>query len=403
MKRQSRLSITRTAIALALGSTVLTSAHADAVIDWNEKANQWVSDARLGTPPAVRVLALAQTAVYEAVRAAGARASVDAAVAAANHAVLQQLLPEQRAPIAAAYQTALADIAPGAHKDAGIAVGEQAAAAVLRARADDTGAIAAATAAARYRPHTRAGAYVPTAMPALPHWPQRKPWLMSSAAQFRAAAPPALESEHWAREYNEVKELGARASARRSAEQTEIARFWEYSLPSIYYGVVRSVALQPGRDPAANARLYAAAAQAMDDAMIGVFEAKYHYHFWRPVSAIRNGDIDGNDGTARDASWASLIEAPLHPEYPSAHAILAGSVGAVLKAESGGAPVPRLATSSPTAKGATRQWNSVDAFVQEVADARVYAGIHYRFATQAGITMGQQIGELAAAKFRPGP
>lgn len=403
MKRHSRLTITRTAIALALGSTLLTPARADVVIDWNEKANQWIADAKLGTPPAIRVLALAQTAVYEAVRGAGSRASVDAAVAAANHAVLQELLPEQRAPIAAAYQAALAGIAPGAHKDAGIALGEQAAASVLRERADDTGAIAAAAAAANYRPHARAGAYVPTAMPALPHWSQRKPWLMSSAAQFRAPAPPALESEHWAREYNEVRELGARASTRRSAEQTEIARFWEYSLPSIYYGVLRSVALQPGRDPARNARLYAAAAQAMDDAMIGVFEAKYHYHFWRPVSAIRNGDIDGNDATARDAAWTSLIEAPLHPEYPSAHAILAASVGAVVKAETGGAPTPQLATSSPTAKGATRRWNSVDAFVQEVADARVYAGIHYRVATQAGTTMGQQIGALAAAKFMPSP
>ena len=274
---------------------------------------------------------------------------------------------------------------------------------MLRERADDTGAIAAATAAASYRPHTSAGAYVPTAMPALPHWPQRKPWLMSSAAQFRAPAPPALASEHWAHEYNEVRELGARASTRRSAEQTEIARFWEYSLPSIYYGVLRSVALRPGRDPARNARLYAAASQAMDDAMIGVFEAKYHYQFWRPVSAIRNGDIDGNDATARDPAWTSLIEAPLHPEYPSAHAILAASVGAVVKAETGGAPTPQLATSSPTAKGATRRWNSVDAFVQEVADARVYAGIHYRVATQAGMTMGQQIGALAAAKFMPLP
>lgn len=403
MKRHSRLSITRGAIALTLGTTLLAPAHADVVVDWNEKANQWIADSRLGTPPAIRALALAQTAVYEAVRAAGTRASVDAAVAAANHAVLHPLLPEQREPIAAAYQTALAGIAPGAHKDAGIAAGEQAAAAVLRQRADDTGAIAAAAAAANYRPHTSAGAYVPTAMPALPHWAQRKPWLMSSAAQFRAAAPPALASAHWAREYNEVKELGARASTRRSAEQTEIARFWEYSLPSIYYGVLRSVALQPGRDSARNARLYAAAAQAMDDAMIGVFEAKYHYQFWRPLSAIRNGDIDGNDATARDAAWTSLIEAPLHPEYPSAHAILAASVGAVLKAETRATPTPQLATSSPTARGATRRWNSVDAFVQEVADARVYAGIHYRVATQAGMTMGQQIGELAAAKFMPVP
>ena len=150
----------------------------------------------------------------------------------------------------------------------------------------------------------------------------------------------------------------ARASTRRSAEQTEIARFWEYSLPPIYYGVVRSVAPQPGRDVARNARLFAAVAQAMDDAMIGVFDAKYHYNFWRPVTAIRNGDIDGNDATERDASWAPLIDAPMHPEYPSGHSILAGAVGAVLKAEIGDGPMPVLTTTSPTAKGATRRWTS---------------------------------------------
>ena len=107
------------------------------------------------------------------------------------------------------------------------------------------------------------------------------------------------------------------AGSRRSAEQTEIARFWEYSLPAIYYGVVRSVAQAPGRDATQNARLYAAMAQAMDDALISVFEAKYHYNFWRPVTAIRNGDIDGNDATVAEPRWAPLVETPMHPEYPS--------------------------------------------------------------------------------------
>ena len=122
---------------------------------------------------------------------------------------------------------------------------------------------------------------------------------MASAAQFRPAAPPALTSAQWAREFNEVKELGSKTSTRRTPEQTEAARFWEYSLPAIYDGVIRSVALQPGRDMVRNARLFALTAQAMDDAMIGVFEAKYHYAFWRPVTAIRNADIDSNDATHR--------------------------------------------------------------------------------------------------------
>jgi hypothetical protein len=222
---------------------------------------------------------------------------------------------------------------------------------------------------------------------------------MSDAGQFRVAAPPALASDAWVRDYNEVKDFGSRASTKRSAEQTEIARFWEYSLPPIYHGVVRSVAGAPGREVTQNARLFAAVTQAMDDGMIAVFEAKYHYNFWRPTTAIRNGDIDGNDATERDASWTPFIDVPMHPEYPSAHSILAGAVGAVLQAEIGAGPMPELATASPTAKGAVRRWTKVDDFTQEVGNARIYEGVHYRFSTEVGTAMGRRIAELAVLKF----
>jgi hypothetical protein len=160
--------------------------------------------------------------------------------------------------------------------------------------------------------------------------------------------------------------------------------------------VLRSVAQAPGRDVARNAKLFAAAAQAMDDALISVFEAKYHYNFWRPVTAIRHGD-------AGDAGWVSMIEAPMHPEYPSAHSILASTVGTILRAEAGRGPLPELSTSSPTAKGATRRWASIDEFVQEVGMSRVYAGIHYRFSTETGTAMGKQVGELAVQRLlQPG-
>lgn len=384
----------RILFAAAALAAALPAAQADAVTDWNTKAGDILAEAKLGTPPAVRAMAIVQTAVLEAVNTAGPRASLDAAVAAANRAALVQLLPAQQAAIDVAYQAALGGIAEGAAKAEGVAAGERAAAEVLRARADD-----AATAAESYRPHTTAGAYVPTVTPAVSHWPQRKPWLMGHAAQFRPAPPPALTSDTWARDYNEIKALGARNSTRRTAEQTEIARFWEYSLPPIYTGVVRSVALQPGRDVARNARLYAAAVQAMDDALISVFDAKYHYNFWRPVTAIRNGDADGHDGTARDASWVPMIDNPMHPEYPSGHAILAGAVAAVVKADAGRGAMPVLATASPTAKGAVRRWNSVGDFVREVSDARVYEGVHFRFSTEVGAAMGLQIGELAATQL----
>ncbi len=285
-------------------------------------------------------------------------------------------------------------IAEGPAKAAGIAAGEKAAAEVLARRADDIPAQPES-----YRPHTAAGAYVPTAVPAAPHWPQRKPWMMSSAAQFRPAPPPALTSEAWAREYNEVRTLGGKASPQRNAEQTEIGRFWEYSLPAVYHGVLRSVALQPGRDVVRNARLYAIASQAMDDALIGVFDAKYHHNFWRPITAIRNGDIDGNAATPREASWSPLFDTPMHPEYPSAHSGVAVAVAAVLEADVGPGAMPTLSTSSPTAKGATRRWTSLDTFVAEVADARIYGGIHFRSATDAGAAIGRSVGALAARRL----
>ncbi len=370
------------------------NANADVITDWNVKAAEIVTESKVGTPPAIRTMAIVQTAVLDAVNSLAPGASINAAVASANRATLSKLMPAQQASIDAAYQAALAQIADGAAKTAGIAAGEQAAVAVLAQRADDGAATAES-----HRPFTTAGTYVPTATPAVTQWAQRKPWLMTSAAQFRPGPPPALASDVWTRDFNEVKAFGAKNSTRRSAEQTEIARFWEYSLPAIYHGVVRSVAQAPGRDVVQNARMFAAVAQSMDDALIGVFEAKYHYNFWRPATAIRNGDIDGNDATQREASWTPFVDAPMHPEYPSAHSILAGAVATVLKAEIGNNPTPVLSTTSPTAKGATRRWTSLDDFMREVADARVYEGIHYRTSTDVGLAMGKQIGELTVKKF----
>ncbi len=388
MKNATRLCIAASLLLVASGSK------ADVITDWNVKAAEIVTESKVGTPPAIRTMAIVQTAVHGALNSLAPGASINAAVASANRTTLSKLMPAQQASIDAAYQAALAQIADGVAKTAGIAAGEQAAVAVLAQRADDGAATAES-----HRPFTTAGTYVPTATPAVTQWAQRKPWLMTSAAQFRPGPPPALASDVWTRDFNEVKAFGAKNSTRRSAEQTEIARFWEYSLPAIYHGIVRSVAQAPGRDVLQNARMFAAVAQSMDDAMIGVFEAKYHYNFWRPATAIRNGDIDGNEATQREASWSPFVDAPMHPEYPSAHSILAAAVATVLKAEIGNNPTPVLTTTSPSAKGATRRWTSLDDFMREVADARVYEGIHYRTSTDVGLAMGKQIGDLTVKKF----
>ena len=382
-------------------------ANADAVTDWNVEAGEIVVAAKLGTPPANRVLAIVQTAVYDATNAITRRypasgtsfeappgASVEAAIAAANRVTLAKLVPSQQAAIDAAYQDALAIVTDGPAKSAGIAAGDKAALAVLALRAED-GFAAVET----YRPHTTPGVYVPTVIPVFSQWPQRKTWLMTSPAQFRPDPPPALSSAVWARDYSEVKEIGGERSVRRTAGQTEIARFWESTMPTIYHGLVRSVAAVPGRDVTQNARLFAAVTQAIDDAVIAIFDAKYHYNFWRPITAIRNGDIDANDATERDPGWTPFIATPMHPEYPCAHCIVASTVGTVLQAEIGIGPVPTLTTTSDTAMGAARSWTSIDDFVREVADARVFDGVHYRTSTEVGIAMGKKIGAMAVTRY----
>ena len=385
-------------------------AAADVVTDWNVIAGNITFAASLPPPPAYRTLAMVPTAVYEAVNAITKRyppdrvtlnavpdASVPAAVAAANRAMLSRLVPSQQAAIDKAYGSALASIADGPAKAAGIAVGEQAAAAVLAWRADD-----GAGTSERYRPATTAGVYVPTTIPAAPQWPQRKPWVMTSCDQFRPGPPPALASEVWARDYNEIKAVGGKNSATRTLAQTEVARFWEATAPTLYFPVVRSVANLPGREVTQNARLLAIAGEAMDDALIAVFDAKYYYNFWRPVTAIRNGDIDGNDATELDAGWLPFIDTPMHPEYPCAHCILSGAIGGVLVAEIGTGATPTLSTTSPTAPGVVHSWTSIDDFVLEVANARIYDGVHYRNSAEVGTAMGKKIGALTAANaLRP--
>ena len=387
-----------------------TTAVADVVTDWNVIANDTVVAAGMGPPGANRTIAMTQTAVYEAVNAitkryppdrvtptAASDASVPAAVAAANRAMLTRLVPSQQVAIDKAYGTAIAAIADGPAKAAGIAAGEQAAAAVLAWRADD-----GAGAPERYRPATAAGVYIVTTTPAVPQWGQRKPWVMTSPSQFRPGPPPALTSEVWARDYNEIKAIGAKNSTTRNAAQTETARFWEANGPIVYYPVIRSVANSPGREVTQNARMFALTGQAIDDALIAVFEAKYYYNFWRPITAIRNGDIDGNDATERDPGWVPFVDAPLHPEYPCAHCIVSGAVGSVLVAELGSGPTPTLTSTSPTAPGITHSWTSIDAFMAEVAEGRICEGVHYRNSAEVGTAMGKKIGALTAANgLRP--
>jgi hypothetical protein len=222
---------------------------------------------------------------------------------------------------------------------------------------------------------------------------------MTSPRQFRPPPPPALESAQWARDYNEIREFGARDSTRRSARQTEDARFWLATTGDVYYPIVRQIAANRRLDLVDTARLYALAAMARADAFIAVFDAKYHYELWRPVTAIRNGDIDNNPATERDPDWRPIDATPMHPEYPCAHCIVAASMASVLEAELGTADIPEVAVASPATPSVTHRWTNLNVFVKEVSEARIWAGFHYRTSTEVGADMGRRIGAHVVANY----
>jgi hypothetical protein len=379
------------------------AAFADAVLDWNEVAVARVVAARQLPPDGARSMAMVHIGMADAVNAveqryapyalkerAPAGVSAEAAAASAAHAILMKLFPEQAQPIDEAYASALAKIADGDGKISGVAWGGRAAAECLSMRAGDgTGT------PNTYRPRTAPGVYVPTALPVSPEWAKVKPFVMSDSAQLRPGPPPALTSAEWARDYNEIKSIGAKQSVTRTAEQTDVARFWAVVGPPSWNPVVRSLAVAQRLSLAENARLFALVNMAAADAFVAVFEAKYAYGLWRPITAIRNGDIDGNDATDIDGGWLPLIDTPMHPEYPCAHCISAGAIGEVLEAQFGKGQVPAIAMSSPTAPGVTRRWTRIADYVTEVDNARIWGGLHYRNSTEVGEAMGRRIGALA--------
>jgi len=379
-------------------------AFADVITDWNDKAVEFGVKRSMLPPPAERVIAMTQVAMFDAVNSidrrytpylvqlpADAGTSREAAAAAAAGTVLAGINPQAKDEMTAALASYLAGIPDSSAKTAGIKLGEAVGAKVLEARQND-----GASAPDSYRPRTTAGVYVPTAPTASPQWANVKPFALTSASQFRPPAPIALTSARWTADYNEMKEVGSLTSAKRTSQQTENGRFWLATDGRIYYPLVRQMAEAKKLGLIDCARLYALAAVARNDALTAVFDAKYHYEFWRPVTAIRNGDIDGNDATARDAAWQPLGPTPMHPEYPCAHCIVGASVAGVLLALFGTADVPEFSITSPTAPGVTHRWTNLRAFVDEVSEARIWAGFHWRFSTEVGRDMGYRIGEFVA-------
>jgi len=405
-------SVTRASFiaSLVVGLSVLVAAAApvgaDVITDWNQKALPIVTKYSLGAP-AYRDLAIMHLAMYQCVNSiepryepyktkldAPATASKEAAAAVSAAVVLSKLHPDDQAKIDAELKQYLAQIPDGPAKDEGIALGQKVADGLLTLRAND-----GSNEPDSYRPRTTAGRYVATAPVVVPMWGKVAPFAMKSGSQFRPGPPIDLKSREWAENYNEIKAIGAKNSTTRTPLQTETGRLWLYTGPGTFMPLAVQLAQAKGLGVNENARLVALVAMATADAMVAIFDAKYHYEFWRPITAIRNGDIDGNPQTERDATWDSLGPSPMHPEYPCAHCIVAGAAGTVMQAFFGTGTLPEFSLSTPTAPGVTHRWTRLEDYIAEPSNARIWSGIHYRFSTKVGTEMGRKIADYTVQNF----
>src|SRR5262245_38041934 len=386
-------------------------ARADVVTDWNVIATNAIPVGGLNFPAiqGSRILAMTHAAIHDALNAIDRRynpyaldrlaepgASPEAAVAAAAHDVLVAQLPAQKTTLDAAYASSLAGIMDGAAKTRGVAIGQAAAAAILASRSAD-----GSTAPMPYTPGTGPGIWQPTPpalLPAaLPGWGQVTPFALASGGQFRPARPVFfdLTSAEYAADYKEEKTIGDVNSTTRTAEQSEIARFWYEASPFGWNRVARNVLAKNSLDLWQSARLFALLNFAMADGFIAGFEAKYFYNFWRPVTAIRAGGTDDNPDTVADPAWSSFLVTPNIPDYPSTHSVLGAAAAEVLVRFFGADTISFTTTSGAPFPGITRSFTGFSQAAQENANSRVYAGIHFRSACRDGLIQGAQVGRYA--------
>jgi hypothetical protein len=409
-------------------------AAANEVLTWNETALKALDAGGQRSVLIPRALAMMQGAVHDALNTITPRyaayyfegprdtgASPEAAVAAAAHTVLVGVIPSFGTPaqkvaalaiVEEAYLASLGRGSDAAAKTKGVAVGRAAGAAMLALRKDD-----GATKDAPYTPGTGLGKWRPTPNPdppnppiadkalapgytpsSFPGWGNVTPFTLLSAAQYWLPGPPALTSEAYARDYNEIKRVGGQQSEARTAEQTESARFW-FEGPPAWSRIARTVAQGRGLDAWDSARLLALTHLAMSDSYVAGFKIRYVYDLWRPVTAIREGDADGNDATAGDPTWNSLQNTPNVSDYPSTQSTFSGAAAAALTGVLGTDQVAFSVTSGPPFKDITRSFSSVSQAARESADSRVYAGIHFRSACEDGLVLGRQIGQRAVAMY----
>ena len=384
--------------AFAIGS-------ADSIERWNIAMTDFsASLPPPGLPPFVemRVYAMAHIAMLDAVKSAthpynAGSTSVDAAVAAAAHDVLVAqfgIFFGPNTPFDSDYAVELAAIPGGSAKNRGISMGQAAAAAMLASRANEDvlGALNAP-----YTPGTKPGDFQPTPptnIAAAAGWGALSTFVVRSSVLFRAPRPYSLQSLDYAMDLNEIAVLGKAGVSARTSDQTAIAFFWYENGSFAWNRIARK--LSGGRSLMQHARLYAALNAAMSDAIATTLESKYHYNFWRPLTAIRAADTDGNPLTVKDPYWEPTFITPPVPDYPSGHAAAGAAAAEVLTALLGpNLPFQHTSTSAPAAgpdATPTRSYDSVQDAARENAFSRMLVGIHFRRACTVGLQMGRDVG-----------
>jgi hypothetical protein len=393
------------------------AAHADAVTDWNAITMDAVTIARPG-PQGMLDVALVHIAVHDAIQAIekryepyhfeimGAKGSRSAAAAAAAHGVLTAIYPAQATTLDATYATYLAD--HGLSGDQGLEVGAKAAASIVPMRRATpnpapppfVGAIEIGT----WRP-TESFIGTPPAPPS--GAPMVTPWLadvdpftLTGPRRFRAPPPPALTSLRYWRDYEEVRAMGAREGSARTAQQTDLAHFYNDNFFTQWNRALRGVAQSRVHRIGDSARLFALANMATADALITAWDSKRYYVFWRPLTAIREGGVDGNPWTVGDPTWQPLVNTPNYPDYTSGANVLVGAMTRTLAKFFGSDHGPLEVTSlNPLATQKTRIYTRFSDAADDVVDARIYLGIHFRFADVVARKQGEQVAEHAVEHF----
>lgn len=387
--------------ALAIGSCLQApNANANPVTDWNAKAAVLLN--AQSPMEQSRSFAILQVAVHDALNAIEPRyapyafqghaplASPEAAVATAAHDALVAVLPAPSPELGRWYTRALAAIPDGAAKTHGVSIGRDAAERITSRRAGDD---VAGALTLPYVAGDKAGDYRATPPDNAVFgagWGDLTTFVTARGSAFRSAPPPELRGRRYARDYEEVKAIGVRDGSTRTEEQSQIADFWYESSATGWLRIANFSVTERGLDEWESARVLGLVSLALADGFINGFDAKYHYDYWRPITAIRAGDQDENRQTRADADWAPYCATPPVADYPSTHSVLGAAAAAVLTRYFGD-QTPFIADSL-SLPGVTRSFESFDGAAHENADSRVYCGIHWRSSIEAGLEQGQRIG-----------